>query len=680
MKEMAQIFMRLPEVSNKRYGLIGIGAIAILYLASAMISQLRDNLGVALSLLWILFVPYGIGRLALKLPIAKIKQIEIAVNGLGHYKTLTGWSVGFIVIIPSSLLLLEISSATWIGLVLLAVASASVLTTYQITFIRSKFNKRLAILLLIPLVLGSTYAGYIRSFSPYPLSPGLDVFTHLYVAKGIINNSLDSPLLYAPAFDTLIALSSASSMANLTGVFWAGSFLITPIFAISTFALAYRYTRSIPTALVSTVIALSITEQGFVPNMQSFYPSSFVMAIFPLLICSTDKLWKTTAIGTFHKTAITALTLGAVMVLHFQLGVMVTIIVSILIVTTRHFKTRQAAIVDKVLRVSTVTITTLLILYYFSLFNLQIEAKIADGQYSYAVPMKVKLLKDWYTDQVMIIFFAGLFLMSLFKNRGILTLAFIASALMLLYFQKIDIIHRFLALERPMLSVVAGMALTWPAIYLLEQLAKPGKFGLRHFALGKIRKFRHLQTIKNTTTMSIIYSTLAIMIIFPTLMQPFDSYVSAYAQHNTSFSNFTTEEVTAANWIEKNTPPHYTLYSDPFTVLEMRGLAYRKNIEAISWNHTVAEIVKSGLTANNSALAYNTISSQFGYDNIIVITPRTSIWLKGTDYLVQFPVNAFSTFNGFNNFFDQKYFTLVYRSDNIYVFLQNNPADMQRNK
>lgn len=647
---------------------------ALIFPASIAIASVHQNLSIALALGWMLFVPFGVGSLVMRLPSPRVRAVEMSVGSAGRYAPLVKWSLGFLVVLPVSMaatMLSGNSAAAAIGL--LFAALAGMVVSYRPRNFSGFFtnNKRIAILLVTPLIIGLLYAGYIRSFSPFPLTPGMDVFTHLYVVKGIANNSLDSPLLYAPAFDTLIAMGSSATGADLQGIFWAGSFVVAPIFALSTFALAYRFARSFAVAIISTVIALSVTEQGFIPNMQSFYPSSFVMALFPLALCTIDRIWSLRKTDKVHKSLMTAAILGAILILHVELGIL-ALVISALFVAGSHYVTGRRPLALYGLRAATIAITALLFLYYFGLFNSQIALRIADGQYAYDVAMKVKLLKDWYTDKIILVFLAGLVLVSLFKNPKVVLLGFIASVVMLLYFQKIDIIHRFLALERPLMALSAGMMLAWPSSVIVSFLSKKARRTRRRVISSTIKRDIIPQLVafeQRKAVASIIYTTLVIMVLFPTLMQPFDLYENAYAQHNSTFSNFTNEELSAANWIEHNTPPKYTLFSDPFTVIEMRGLAYRKNIEAISWNNTVAGIVKSSLTAENSTAAYQTLTAQFGTGNIIVISPRTSQWIRGTDYFVQFAPSNFMPFAGFDNFLDDKYFSMVYHSENIYVFL-----------
>jgi hypothetical protein len=97
-------------------------------------------------------------------------------------------------------------------------------------------------------------------------------------------------------------------------------------------------------------------------------------------------------------------------------------------------------------------------------------------------------------------------------------------------------------------------------------------------------------------------------------MTPYNIYLDAYTKDGYSFVNFIGEELNAAKWIEKNSPKNYAIYSDPFTVIEMRGLAYRQNVEGIGWNITVA--------SEDAASAYRMITSTVGKNILVVITPR----------------------------------------------------------
>jgi hypothetical protein len=137
------------------------------------------------------------------------------------------------------------------------------------------------------------------------------------------------------------------------------------------------------------------------------------------------------------------------------------------------------------------------------------------------------------------------------------------------------------------------------------------------------------------------------------------------------FANITNQELDAGEWISKNTPPDYLIYSDPISVIEFRGLSYRENLPEISWNQTVVDSVRFVMTTKDPAIAYKKIISESGEKSLIVITPKTFHWLNGSDVSTQFPIEKFNEFSGFSKFFETKYFKLEYQSENIYVFTPN---------
>ena len=159
-----------------------------------------------------------------------------------------------------------------------------------------------------------------------------------------------------------------------------------------------------------------------------------------------------------------------------------------------------------------------------------------------------------------------------------------------------------------------------------------------------------------------------IIILFPILTKPYDAYFDLYFSKGLLFTNMTHEEVEAAEWIGKNTPKDYLIYSDPFTVIEFRGLSYRENLPQICCNQTVQDLVKVAMISTDSSYTYHQIMAQTGEKTLIVITPRTSVWIKDSKIFEQFPVEKLEPFGGLSKFFDSNYFKLEYQSKNIFVF------------
>ena len=126
------------------------------------------------------------------------------------------------------------------------------------------------------------YGVYVRSYSPYPLTPGMDLFNHIYTISFLLSSISNSPLVYAPTVDMIIGLSSATFNSNLLSIFWMGSILLFMVYGTSLFILARSIFKQNLLSLLAMIIGLSVTETGSVPNLQVFFPSSFVMCIFPL--------------------------------------------------------------------------------------------------------------------------------------------------------------------------------------------------------------------------------------------------------------------------------------------------------------------------------------------------------------------------------------------------------------
>jgi hypothetical protein len=649
--------------------LTGIG-LFILFVLSNMVS-LPNVVSPILALCWILLVPFAIGIVFTRMPIGIIRNLSHYLSDTNVANTFVKWAIGFLLIMLVSAPLLYAGVDTFaIGSGLLLIAIFGNLAPHkEISTLRLSPN--MLRILIVGLILGISFAAYIRSFSPYPLTPGMDLFTHIFVVKSIINHAVqDSPVQYLATFHVLIALASSTFNAELVDIFWLGTFMLTSFFAISLYALSYRITRNHIHSIVTSIIGLSITEHGLVPNLQAFYPSSLIMSFFPLIILILYNIWKRPGMRGGYKLALMAIVSSSLILTHFQLG-LVACFFALLYITTSYF-TRYPLVILSI-RFATITLAIILLLYYNGYITSQFELRVADGQYAYDTQLKIKHLKEWYTHEIMTISLFGLIVSSLFRNKRIVLIGFIAAIFLLVYFQKIDLIHRYMTLERPLLSFAAATFLTLPMI-LLDRMSigKMVSKALSRHVNHEYLKRNIMRVVNNPSYVSkrnLLYLAIILILIFPVLMQPYDNYIKPYADKKVDFINFTNEELSAAKWIEENTPTDYVLYSDPFTVIEMRGLSYRKEIEAIGWNTTVADMVKSTFTSADSLAAYNKVISHSGEKTIIVITPRTSEWVRGSDYFVQFPVKEFIAFDGFEKFHDERYFVLLYQSDDIFVFM-----------
>jgi hypothetical protein len=633
----------------------------------------------SLALCWIAYVPLGIGNIIINLPISPSKYLGAHLAKIGLSSLLVKWMIGFLVIIPISILLLYAELSTLvIGTGLLIFASLGQILIFYRKGNNIRISPKIIPIFVITLVLAISFAAYIRSFSPYPLTPGMDIFTHLYVIKSIASNDIsESPLVYAPAFDILIALASSAFHAELVEIFWVGVFQLIPFFAIGIYALAYSVTRTHIHAIVTTIIGLALTEQGLTANLQFFYPASFVMSLFPMVIFVMGKIWKKHNFGTIHKVIIGTIVLSGLLLAHLQLG-LVASIMTLMYLALVHFTGRYRIVLFST-RIATISLAIILLLYYNGYITSQVQLKLLDGQYSYPTSTKIMHLKNWYTNEITTFALLGLIATSFSKRRKIVSIGFISSILLLVYFQQIDWIHRFMTLERPLLSFAAATFLTLPILFLIRA-APPRWFtslekysgvveSIRSSFLFKVKRVASRYFLKLISHTGILYLIIVLIGLAPILVRPYDAYLEPYSERGVDFVNFTDEELTAANWIAQNTPADHTIFSDPYTVLEMRGLAYRKHIEGIGWNSTVANIVKSAMTSQDPEDSYEKIISQFGDKNIIVITARTSEWVRSSEYFVQFPTRDFITFDGFEKFHDEKYFVSVYQSESIFVFM-----------
>jgi hypothetical protein len=464
--------MTLEQISNNTHRfstLLQIGGIALfaLFLTSKLV-DLPGYLLSNLALAWMLYVPFCIGSLLTNFPIRSLKMKFNQLYGIKYANIPIRWFLGFIIIISITTFFLHvgISVSGLLGPVLLAIATGS-------TFLHrrkdSKSSNKIFYILLFTTILGISFAGYVRSFSPFPLTPGTDIFSHLYTIQNILHNSLESPLVYPPTFHMLVALGSDTFKADLTEIFWLGSFGLFSVFSISMYLVSYWIGKNHIHAVIATVIALSVTEQGLVPNLQVFFPSSVIMCIFPSCFFFVDNIWNKFNVDIKHKMFYTSIILSGLILLHLELGALsVLIIVSYLIICNL---VKRNNFINFIIKIMLICLTLIVIMYYFGYVNSQIQVSVFQGSttltnYNYDIATKIKHLNWWYTDTLFIISLAGLISFSFHKERKMTVIGLLAAFLLVIYFQNVDIIHRAMNLERPLLSFAAAALLVLPVSIL----------------------------------------------------------------------------------------------------------------------------------------------------------------------------------------------------------------------
>lgn len=223
----------------------------------------------------------------------------------------------------------------------------------------------------------------------------------------------------------------------------------------------------------------------------------------------------------------------------------------------------------------------------------------------------------------------------------------------------------------------------------------------------------------------IIYLIILFLIIFLSLFTVQINYINS-RQNNAGFfaSDFESYDYQASRWINDNTPrnwevdddntkfiirelsdPRYRIsetreikipltedtliISDPYSMWVLEGLSGRKqlidqrafiNLNEYS-NESVnrMQYIKHNLfLADNSKDAYELINKlKFMHDPVlIIVNPRTSVWVLNTGISNQFfynPPSKLATTTPFKKFYDKNYFTLLYSSsqDDLYIFSLN---------
>lgn len=473
--------------------LVGISLFALFVISKLVVlpGYLLSNLALA----WMLYVPFCLGNILTNFPIRTLEIIFNRLHDIKYVDIPIRWFIGFIIIVSITTLFLHagISVSGLLGPTLLVVGTGS---TFLFRRQESILKNKIFYILLFTILLGISYAGYVRSFSPYPLTPGSDIFTHLYTIQNILHNSLESPLLYPTTFHMLIALGSDTFHADLAEIFWFGSFVLFSLFSISVYLMSYWLAKNHTQAIIATVIALSVTEQGLVPNLQVFFPSSFIMCIFPSCFFLVDNIWNKSSVDKKYKVFFTSIIFSGLILIHLELGALASLIIASYLIISNLVK--RYNFINFIIKISLICITLLVILYYFGYVSSQMHLSVFQSytaleNYNYDIATKIKHLNWWYTDTLFITSLIGLISLSFYKERKMAVIGLLAAFLLLIYFQEIDIIHRAMNLERPLLSFAVAALLVIPMSILGARFFRRLKIQLIN-NLNKILKIRENNT------------------------------------------------------------------------------------------------------------------------------------------------------------------------------------------
>ena len=268
-----------------------------------------------------------------------MKKINSIITSINIAGIIIKWIFGILVVSIIVLISLHshLSILSILGPVLLLLSVGLYFILNQLkTKSKSKIglNNYYLRIVLVVIVLGISFGLYIRSFSPYPLTPGLDVFIHIYTIKSILSNSFSNvPLVYLPTFDIFVALGSSTFNADLNSVFWFGSILLCIIFSLSWYIMSYYFLRNHAISILGTIISLSITEMGIASNLQYYYPASFSMSIYPLLFFLVDYIWKKLKNDHIILAVILTISICSVLIMmHYYLGIIASVQLSLYIV------------------------------------------------------------------------------------------------------------------------------------------------------------------------------------------------------------------------------------------------------------------------------------------------------------------------------------------------------------
>jgi hypothetical protein len=209
-----------------------------------------------------------------------------------------------------------------------------------------------------------------------------------------------------------------------------------------------------------------------------------------------------------------------------------------------------------------------------------------------------------------------------------------------------------------------------------------------------------------------LYVLLALVIMVPNVSQPMSGLVSRLSVDGKDLSAIQPYEYEAAIWIKENTPRDTIILSDPYSTIIIRGLTARYAFIGVGWlveqeyrredRDRMLEMKQNFFLANSSRDAHSyairirsLLSDNYSLSNLyyqgnvdpqgftvirrtnpnatilVVFSWRTSSWLtQDKMFITSWTSPLYYTINPLHirNFFDPKYFDLVYNNTYIYIF------------
>jgi hypothetical protein len=532
---------------------------------------------------------------------------------------------------------------------------------YQEKSIRG--NRMAKVLAFAPLFFGIFLALLFRHKFIWPSMPGWDLYTYLGGSNWIFLNHGISTIFPVPTgegiafpasylFQILIAALSYVIGVSPYVLFWIAPFVTIPLFGLLIYIVTFSIIKKPIYALFASLIALSISGGDSFLGPQYFFPSTVSIIIFLLIA--------TYLLG-FENRSRFQTTLAFAFFLLFYSFYYFPLIVTLPFFL---FFLYRNSIIKKWSRNRSIMLSSfaLILMITFSWIGSSLL-----GTETFTVTQKLEMLNYVYPASLLILFALGASIIvwkwidNSYRDKTIVFLLVYTLSLIVIFFLPPFLSIRSEIFFRSLFAIIAS----FPIVLLLKvsyskRIVK-NVSGMVSFALNKL---------------PLIFSTFFVILLIASSTQPYISY----SENVPFFSNISSDEFSAAEWIKSNTPSSGYILTDPSTGYILRGLTLRNSSTSfIVDGHTPSPKDQSNLTKIIWSFFRETdlsiLSNYYGElpekPEIIVLTTRTTSWLNSQNMNSSFLIPMDNNLTGFSGIekFSTPFFVLVksYPSVSIYT-------------
>ncbi len=408
----------------------------------------------------------------------------------------------------------------------------------------------------IVIAFGILVAFIFRQSFAWPSMPGWDTYVHLadvsWIQGHAGSNNLfptggSSLLPYPLVFHVQVAsLSDILGVSPYT-IFWLAPFYLIPIYGLVVYGLSSVLTRNRVQSVFAGLIASSISGGEVLLGPQYLFPSTVFIVIFLLSVIAIVESPLTGASQLVFSSILLAVTF---VVYYFPLFLAPVPLLALMIK-----RNPDSILARRRVMLLLVSVTATLLLGIVGSMILPIAPLSLSIQY--------RILTSAYPDALWLLIILGSFVViSKFSKNTMgyfveATIVLFVGMLVLLYFLPISGSARSELMLRPFAAIVASYS--FPLVSAALSRATPT---ISWFERGPDR------LLEKASSLSKISMILFIALSTSFVVQPYISY----GQHVPYWSNISSDEYLAAQWLSENSPPGGYILTDPSTGMMLRGL------------------------------------------------------------------------------------------------------------